>query len=182
MIRRATCDDAHAIAQIYNHYIDNTIITFETTPVSADAMRERIEKINKRYPFFVCQERGQVVGYCYASVWKDRSAYDTTVESTVYVSHEHGGRGIGTLLMKTLIETLINSGIHAIVAIISIPNDESIRMHDKLGFTKVAHLRQVGRKFDRWIDVGNWQLIPKSKIEPDYEPSCPCGANDYCRC
>ncbi|MDR1601474.1 MAG: GNAT family N-acetyltransferase [Tannerella sp.] len=159
MIRKARKEDAGAIAAIYNYYVTHTATTFETELVSEEEMRERIIRISTEYPYFVYEKDRFIVGYSYATLWKKRKAYSHTVESTVYVSPGHTHEGIGTALMHRLTDALRQMHIHAIIACITIPNDESIALHEKLGFTKASHFRQVGWKFERWLDVGDWQLV-----------------------
>jgi phosphinothricin acetyltransferase len=159
MIRKARKEDAGAIAAIYNYYVVHTAITFETELVSEEEMRERIVRISTEYPYFVHEKDGFIVGYSYATLWKKRKAYCHTVESTVYVSPDHTREGVGTALMNRLMETLRQMHVHAVIACITIPNDESIALHEKLGFTKASHFRQVGWKFERWLDVGDWEIV-----------------------
>jgi len=159
MIRPVTSDDAAAIASLYNYYIENTTITFETEPVSVSEMCARITDISSKYPYFVYEENGTVSGYCYANVWKKKHAYHTTVESTVYVDKDRQRRGIGEALMNVLIKELKDRQFHAIIACITTPNPESIRIHEKLGFRQVSAFREVGLKFKQWLDIGDWELI-----------------------
>ncbi len=159
MIRSATEDDAEAICGIYNHYVRETVITFEEEPVSAEEMRNRVSEVTKTFPWLVYVTENRIVGYAYATLWKSRSAYRHTVESTVYVAPGFSGRGIGSGLYNALITELRERGVHAVVGIIALPNPVSIALHEKIGFEKAAHFKQVGRKFDQWIDVGYWQLI-----------------------
>jgi len=159
MIRRAANDDAEAIARIYNHYIENTIITFEETPVTASEMQQRMGLPDNQLPWLVVEEGGDLLGYAYASPWKPRAAYRHSVECSVYLDQHATGRGFGRQLYQTLLETLREQGIHAVIGGIALPNEASVGLHESLGFEKVAHFREVGRKFDRWIDVGYWQLM-----------------------
>ncbi|MDR2137976.1 MAG: GNAT family N-acetyltransferase [Tannerella sp.] len=159
MIRKATEQDAAAIADIYNYYVEKTIITFETEAVSTAEMRQRIAAISSDYPCYVCETAGRVAGYCYAAQWKKRCACRRTVESTVYVDPGLRNRGIGRSLMTQLIGSLRQTNIHAVIACISIPNPESIRLHERLGFEKVSHFREVGWKLDTWVDTGDWELL-----------------------
>ncbi len=159
MIRRINDNDVLAVADIYNYYIDNTIITFELTPVTAEEMQKRIETIAANYPFLVYEEAGIVMGYAYATPWKARQAYQHSVESSVYLHPEAQGKGIGSKLYAKLLDELKTMSIHAIIGGISLPNEASIALHEKFGFEKIAQFKQVGRKFDRWIDVGYWELI-----------------------
>ncbi|MDR1407937.1 MAG: GNAT family N-acetyltransferase [Tannerella sp.] len=159
MIRQVKEEDAGVIAAIYNYYVAHTAITFETEPVSGEEMRERIVRISAEYPYFVYEKDGAVAGYSYAALWKKRKAYNRTVESTVYVSPDHRHEGIGTALMTRIISELHRIQMHAVIACITIPNSESVAMHEKLGFAKASHFRQVGWKFGRWLDVGDWELV-----------------------
>ncbi|MDR1675059.1 MAG: GNAT family N-acetyltransferase [Tannerella sp.] len=159
MIRKVTEQDAEAIVGIYNYYVEKTIITFETETVSTAEMRQRIAAISSDYPYHVYEIDGRVAGYCHAAQWKKRSAYHRTAESTVYVDPGLRNRGIGRSLMTQQIELLRQMDIHAVVACISIPNPESIRLHESLGFEKVSHFREVGWKLDIWVDVGDWELL-----------------------
>jgi L-amino acid N-acyltransferase YncA len=158
--RVRTCreGDASAIASIYNEYIRDTVITFEETPVSTDEMRRRIGEVGARYPWLAYEHDGAVVGWAYATAWKTRSAYRFSVETTVYLAPSHCGHGIGRALYEALIAELKTRKIHCAVGCIALPNPPSIALHEKLGFEKVAHFAEVGWKFDRWVDVGYWQL------------------------
>lgn len=159
IIREAKLDDAEQIAEIYNYYIQNTHHTFETEPLSADVMRKRIEKVSDEYPFLVAEEDGEIYGYAYANQFKLRQAYKFAAEVSIYVKSDTKQRGIGTMLYEKMFDELEETDIHAIVAGIALPNDGSVRFHEKLGFEKVAHFREIGYKLGRWIDVGYWQLM-----------------------
>lgn len=160
MIRNVRPDDAKCIAHIYNHYIEHTIITFEEVLVSEDDIRKRIAKVSaKRYPYIVYEQDGEVMGYAYVDNWRERSAYDITLETSIYLAHDLVGTGIGTILYRELIERCKHIGIHSLIGVISLPNDESQKLHRKLDFTLVGNFRESGKKFDRLIDVEFWQLI-----------------------
>ena len=159
MIRSATLEDAPVLAEIYNRYITDTRITFEEIPVTCAEMEQRIVNVTKDYPWFVFEEMGLIVGYSYASRWKERSAYRHSVETGTYLHHEHVGKGIGTLLRTALIHELRARSIHCVICGVALPNPASIALCEKLGFTKVAHFKEVGFKLGQWVDVGYWQLI-----------------------
>ena len=146
-----------AICDIYNHYIANTVITFEETPLQVAQMSQRIAAYTERYPWLVCEDDGVIVGYAYASKWKERAAYRHTAESTVYVRAGCAGRGYGKALYAALLEALPHHGCHVVLGCIALPNPESVGLHERLGFEKVAHFTEVGRKFDQWLDVGYWR-------------------------
>ena len=155
MIRKVQISDAKAICNIYNYYIQNTIITFEEEPVSEQEMKNRIK--SSSLPWLVSENENQLIGYAFASEWKSRCAYKYSVESSVYLE----GRGIGTPLYKELLKQLDDLNYHTIIAGIALPNDISVKFHEKFGFKKVAHFKQVGLKFNKFIDVGYWQLFLK---------------------
>ncbi len=157
-IRAVLPSDAIAIAAIYNWYIANTVITFEECAVSSDTMAERMESIEPATPWYVIEEEDEVLGYAYAAPWKARTAYRNSRETSVYLHRDAGGRGLGTLLYKHLINEMRQTPIHLLIAGIALPNPASIALHEALGFTPVGRFNEVGRKFDRWVDVGYWQL------------------------
>ena len=160
MLRPATTADAAAIAEIYNHYVLHTIITFEEEAVPAAEMAQRItEVLGAGLPWFVWEEAGRVLGYAYAGKWKSRCAYRYAVESSIYLSQDATGRGLGTELYVALIDALRGKGIHSIIGGIALPNDASVGISEKLGFQKIGHFKEVGWKFEKWIDVGYWELI-----------------------
>ena len=116
-------------------------------------------------PFLMAEVRSVPVGFAYASKWKGRCAYRHTAETTVYVKHDCWRCGVGKALYTQLLERLQHAGTHAAIGGIALPNESSIALHERLGFVKVAQFREVGFKFNQWIDVGYWQLlISKSDI------------------
>jgi len=159
MIRNVKPCDAPDIALIYNYYIENTTITFETDPVSTEEMSERIAAISEKYPYLVYEESGKIAGYCYVSSWKKKAAYQKTVESTIYIDKAFQGKGIGRALMNKLINELREKTFHAVIACITTPNPSSIKLHEELGFRQVSEFREVGFKFEKWLDVGDWELL-----------------------
>lgn len=159
LMRNATEADASALVHIYNHYIRTTAITFEETEVVAEEMAARIERIRESgLPWLVAEESGDVRAYSYAAKWRDRSAYRFSVETTVYVDPNATGRGLGLQIYRHLLSELKRRGLRVAVAAITVPNDPSVKLHERLGFRKVAQFDAVGFKFDQWIDVGYWQL------------------------
>lgn len=167
LIRAATEADAGALADLYNHYVLHTPVTFETEPVSAVEMAGRVADIGASHVWLVGEEAGAVQGYAYAGPWKGRRAYRHSVETTVYLHPAQTGRGLGSALYRDLIEALRPKGLHALIGGIALPNAASVALHEKLGFEKVAHFREVGRKFERWIDVGYWELLLNPDIPDD---------------
>jgi L-amino acid N-acyltransferase YncA len=159
-IRSATADDAEAVAEIYNHYITKTVVSFEEQPLSASEVSQRMQGVwGAALPWLVAEVDGQVAGYAYANKWNGRCAYKLSTEITVYLAPPHGGRGLGSRLYERLFAILREQGMHAVIAGIALPNEASVALHEKFGLEKVAHFKEVGHKFDRWIDVGYWQRI-----------------------
>ena len=156
--------DIDQICDIYNYYILNTVITFEEIPLTAAQMLQRIESYTKRYPWLVCEGEGSIVGYAYASKWKERSAYNNTAEITVYLKNSLARKGYGKALYSALLASLEQQNCHVALACISLPNQPSEKFHESFGFEKVAHFSEVGSKFDRWLDVGYWQKILISNV------------------
>lgn len=141
--------DAAALCGIYNYYITNTCITFEEESVLESKMAGRIRETMSLLPWFIWEEHGDVVGYAYASKWKDRSAYRYSAETTVYIRPDMTGRGIGRKLYEQLIADLRKAGMHSIMGGIALPNSASQKLHESLGFKKVAHFEQVGWNFSK---------------------------------
>ena len=159
MIRPATETDAEAIVKIYNHYITDTVITFEEIPVTAEEFAGRIRKVlDGGYPYLVAEEDGEILGYSYASQFRTRVAYRFTAETTVYLKHSVTGKGLGTALYTALLEELKQRKFHVALGGITVPNPASQALHEKLGFTKIAHFSECGFKFNQWLDVGFWEL------------------------
>ena len=159
MLRDAEPSDGDAICSIYNEYILNTTITFEETPVQAEEMASRIRLVTQSYPWLVYEKDSRIVGYAYAGKWKERSAYRYSVETAIYMDSRHVGKGIGTQLMKELLNRLKAVSLHSVISGIALPNPASIALCEKLGFKKVAHFSEVGYKKNRWVDVGYWELL-----------------------
>ena len=160
MIRPATTADAAAIAAIYNHYVLTTCVTFEEEAVPTAEMAQRIADTRAtELPWLLWEEAGKILGYAYASKWKSRCAYRYSVESTVYLDPAATGRGLGTQLYTMLIAELRAQKFHGVIGGVALPNAASVALHEKFGFQKVAHFKEVGWKFEHWIDVGYWELI-----------------------
>ena len=159
MIRSVKTSDAEAICKIYNHFVEHTVVTFEEEPVAPDVMNVRIKEISLNHPFIVLELDGVVKGYAYATLWKTRSAYRNTVESTVYLQPGTEGKGFGFALYSHLLDLLKQQNTHSVIGGISLPNPASIKLHEKCGFKYLGKFREVGYKFNRWVDVGYWELI-----------------------
>jgi phosphinothricin acetyltransferase len=140
--------------------VAHTTITFEEAEVTATEMEIRIRDVlASGLPFLVVESGGEVVGYAHASPWKGRCAYRFSVEVSAYIQDAVVGRGFGSALYHELCPMLADKGCHALIGGIALPNDASIRLHEKFGFRQVARFPEVGFKFGRWVDVGYWQRM-----------------------
>ena len=158
LIRKAVIEDAKSINAIYDEYVKHTAITFEYETPSTKEMERRIATISSRYPFLVAEDKGQIIGYAYASALSPRAAYQWSVETSIYVDDKKKRQGIGRKLYAALEEALKAQGIINLYACIAYGEDEhlnkdSIVFHESLGYVTVGHFHQCGYKFDRWYDV-----------------------------
>ncbi len=159
MIRSATPEDAAQVAAIYNHYVENTVISFETEVISDSEMRTRITHGLSFCPWLVAKIDGALLGYAYASPWSTKTGYKMSVETTLYVAQDHRREGIGIELHKMLIDQLKPQDFHCALGVIALPNPGSVALHEKLGYRKVGELQEVGWKLGQWVNVGYWQLL-----------------------
>lgn len=159
ILRPALPADSPAIASIYNHYILTTTISFEEAAIDADDIAERMAAVRSAgLPYLIAEDDGAVIGYAYATPWRVRRAYRSSVETSVYLRDGLQARGTGTALYRALLAELTGGGYHLAIGGIAQPNPASVALHEKLGFEKAAHFKEVGCKFGRWVDVGYWQL------------------------
>lgn len=157
-IRVVRLEDAEAIAAIYAPVVRDTTISFETDPPSTSEMRARIVAIVERLPWLVCEDgEGRACGYAYASMHRDRPAYQWSVDTTVYVREDARGKGVGKRLYAALFENLVELGYFQAFAGIALPNAASVALHESVGFAPVGVFRRVGFKLGAWHDVGWWQ-------------------------
>ena len=152
-VRSARVEDVPALAGIYNEAVLTTVATFDTEPRSLEAQRQWLEHHDARHPVLVAELQGEVVGWASLTAWSDRRAYDGTAEVSVYVRSDHRGRRIGRTLLTSLVATADGLGLHVLLARIADGNAVSVHLHRALGFRSVGVMREVGFKFERWIDV-----------------------------
>lgn len=173
--RLATESDLEHVSRIYSHAVETSISTFDLEPPDLDYWRERLDGQHPGDHLIVAvDERDDVVGYAYSWSYRPRPAYDLTRETSIYLDQSVRGEGVGKLLYEALLETLSISGVHTAVALVAQPNPASEALHRACGFEEVGTLRQVGRKFDQWIDVTwfqrmlvNLPITGKAVIDPE---------------
>lgn len=159
MIRPATPGDAAALAEIYNHYILTTTVTFETEPLSREQMRRRIEEISAEGPYFVHESGGRVDGYCYAHRLGQRAAYEGSMELSLYLSPSSTGKGIGSALMERMIEECRTRAYRALFCLVTDDNEASKALCARFGFEKVGCLKAAGFKSGRTLDLDYYELL-----------------------
>lgn len=159
LIRVAEPSDAAAIMAIYNHAVENSTATFDLVPRTYGQQLEWLSDRSGARTVLVAVDPDGVVGFASLSPYRDRPAYSTTVEDSVYVSHTHQGRGIGRMLLEALIDTARAHGFHTMIARVVADHEASIALHEACGFETVGHEREVGRKFGRWLDVVTMQRM-----------------------
>lgn len=175
-IRLATAADLPAINDIYNHYVPLSTCTYQYQPETLATRRAWFAAHDERHPVTVIETTGEIFGWGSLGTFRNRDGYIHTVEDSVYVRHDCHRRGIGRLLLADLIDRAERLGHRTIVAGMSADQTASIRLHEQLGFVKVAHLHQVGHKFDRWLDVVFMQrmlVVPREAESPAPSPPWP---------
>lgn len=157
--RFAKPEDADALSEIYRPYVENTAITLEYNPPSADEFRERIVEISGQFPYIVCEIGREIAGYAYAHHYRTRYGFRYCAELSVYLKEEYSGRGIGTKIYSSLIAILKRLGFADLYGVIVVPNRASERLHEKLGFEKICHDDKSGYKFGKRLDLGYYRLV-----------------------
>jgi len=169
-IRIAEPADAAALLAIYAPYCESSPISFEVVAPSVEQMAQRIADIAADYPWLVCEIDGVIAGYVYASRHRERAAYRWIVEVTVYISERYRRLGVGRALYTSLFEILAEQKYVKAFAGVTLPNPQSVGLHESLGFTLIGVYPGVGYKLGRWLDVGWWQLQLRSEAIPPPEP------------
>lgn len=167
-IRLARIEDAGVIQAIYAPVVNQTPTSFETTPPSIEEMGLRIEQTLKIFPWLVYEDAGEVLGYAYASQHRVRSAYQWSVDVSVYIHEQSRRQGLGRKLYTTLFELLRQQGFYNVYAGITLPNPGSVALHEAMGMKPLGIYQKVGYKLGAWHDVGWWQgqLQPYSDNPP----------------
>jgi len=160
-VRDARAADLPRLTEIYNHYVLTTPITFDLEPYAPEDRRPWFQQfaLAGRHRLLVAEEAGRIAGYAGSHQFRTKAAYDTTIETTVYCAPEATGRGIGSLLYGALFQALANEDLRLAVAGATLPNDASVALHERFGFTSVGVMHDVGRKFGRYWDVGWYEKL-----------------------
>jgi phosphinothricin acetyltransferase len=159
-IRTATPDDAKELVAIYDYYVKETAITFEYETPSIEEFRGRIEKVLQKYPYIVIEKGKEILGYAYASTFKDRDAYQWSVELSIYLKKDARRAGLGRMLYEELEKRLKAQGILNLYACIGYPDEEdehltldSVKFHEKLGYSMIGKFNKCGYKFGTWYSM-----------------------------
>ncbi len=158
-IRHAQASDLQAIVGIYNHAVTTGVATFDLAPVTVEERREWFGGFDSERPLFVATFDERVVGFAYYAEFREKAGYARTMEVTVYVASNAQGKGVGHLLLDTLIAHAKTQGVHVLMAVLGGDNPASRALHERAGFTAAGTWREVGRKFDAWVDVTVLQKI-----------------------
>ncbi|MBR3057117.1 MAG: N-acetyltransferase [Clostridiales bacterium] len=159
-IRNAKLEDAQRLVEIYSYYVLNTAVSFEYEVPTVAEFQERMKKVMEKYPYLVAEEDGQIVGYAYSSPYSCREAYAWSVANSIYLDKDYRRQGIGSLLYQELEKHLKENGIINLLAGVAFSKEEdeylthgSYNFHTRMGYEKVAHMKDIGKKFDRWYDL-----------------------------
>lgn len=172
-IRHASADDAESIASIYAEHVRTGTASFDTVARTAgETARKICEIANRGWPFLVATRDAEIVGYAYVIQFRDRAAYSFSCEDSIYVRGDQAGKGVGSLLMRALIDASTSCGFRQMMAVIGGGEPASVALHAKMGFEHAGRMRSVGRKFGRWLDTVYMQLElgEGDRAPPDTEP------------
>jgi len=158
-VRDATVADLPSAAAIYDEQVRAGISTFDLEPPGLGYWEHRLSSTEPGDHFLVAEADGEVVGFAYASTYRPRPGYRLTRETSVYLAEEARGRGLGRALYDELVARLRADGMHVALALVALPNPASVALHEACGFEHLGTMREVGRKFDRWLDTAWYQLL-----------------------
>lgn len=157
-VREFAQHDVAPANELTNWYIEHTAVHFALRPATDQAFEETWRQGSATHPWLAAELNGRFAGYAKAGIWRERTAYQHTCETGIYVSRGMEGKGVGLALYGELLPRLRAAGFHAVIAGMTLPNPGSVALHERVGFRPVGVFGEVGRKFDRWHDVGFWSL------------------------
>jgi L-amino acid N-acyltransferase len=153
LLRTATEEDLGDINAIYNHYVLHSTCTYQTVPSTEAERRKWFDFHGERHPVIVVEEAGKIIAWGSLSPVHERQAFANSVEDSIYVHHDHLRRGIGRMILAELLRLAREAGHHTVLGAISVDQLASVRLHEAFGFRQVARFSEIGRKFDRWLDL-----------------------------
>jgi L-amino acid N-acyltransferase YncA len=168
-IRLVKEQDAPQILEVYAPYVKETIITFDYEVPTLEEMTEKIRSISPLYPWLACIINDKLIGYAYGSRHRAKAAYEWSPESTIYLSNEAQGKGVGRLLYETLLELLRIQGYATVFAGVGMPNEKSVGLHRAIGFKEIGDFRNIGYKSGRWVDVKWFQHDVATEVVTPYD-------------
>lgn len=166
-LRPARLEDAEATRVIYNLEVTTGTSVFDITPRSPQEHREWLTARSGVHAIVVAEEAGEILGFGSLSRYKERSCYSTSVENSVYVAQAHRGKGVGRALLTDLVRVAKEHGFHTVIARIEATNEVSVALHRSIGFNVVGIEREIGRKFGRWLDLCEMQLMLQDVVRKD---------------
>jgi phosphinothricin acetyltransferase len=169
--------DGPACAAIYEPHVEHSAVSFEENPPSPEEFTQRIERVTRTHPWLVAEEDGRVVGYAYGSRHRERASYRWSTDVAVYIAESHQRRGVGRALYGELLSALTRQGFFVACAGVTLPNQASVGLHERLGFRPVGTYRGIAFKLGAWRDVGWWQLqLQPPTVEQPPDPGPPQSA------
>ncbi len=157
-IRNAKISDLSEMLMIYNEVVRTSPVTFDLDEQTLEEREEWYRQFNEKYPIFVAENDGEILGYACLTKFRPKPAYDRTVEDSVYIKKKARGNGVGSMLLTKLIREARQQGHHSIIAVIANDEPSSVKLHEKYGFVKTGYIREAGYKFGRWHDIHFYQL------------------------
>ncbi len=173
ILRPAAAADATAITKIYAHHVRHGTASFDTVPRTEAETLQRIETcLRQGWPFIVAEQAGAVVGYAYATQFRERPAYAYSCENSIYIATDHRGKGIGRTLLEQLVQDAAACGFRQMIAVAGGGEPASVGLHLKCGFVEAGRMKSVGRKFGTWLDTVYLQrdLGEGNSTPPPHEP------------
>jgi len=168
-VRPATAEDLPHLVRIYDRVVEESVASFDLEPDDLERRRRWFEEFGDRDRILAAEVDGRPRAFAWYRPFRARPAYAATREVTVYVDEEHRGRGLGTALYERLLEDAEAHGVHTLVAVIALPGEGSIALHERFGFREVGRLHEVGRKFERWVDVAFFELLVGRRPSPTHD-------------